>query len=283
MTAPPPGPVTDLPVGATAAAAYRAFFAQLRFLPRAVAVPFLMSILLSIAALLIVDLSAFFAILSLVPYTLFGVTWYRLNLFGPGPATTGFGLTWGKPHWQFLRYVILMTLLNLIALPIYAAPLAGAAQAGTGLGLSAAVFSLGVIIALAYVMLRVSFVFPAAAAGEDYGLKHAWRHSTGQGWRLLIGLFFVMLPLIAFMALLAPLISAPFMPPPGEVPSVESMAGSAEEIGSTFAWLKMMTLVFEYLLLAVIMTYISIAFQTCTGWVADQGNLPAVPDEPDKD
>ncbi|MEM7226232.1 MAG: hypothetical protein AAF495_24855 [Pseudomonadota bacterium] len=278
MSAPPPGPVTDLPIGATVASSYRTFVVQLRYLPKAMAVPFLLSILLWIATLMIVQLGTFFQLLALIPYTLFGVTWYRLNLYGPVVGAPVLGLSWGKEHWRFLRFVILVTLLNMVGFGIVISPMAAAGPAAS---LGVAAFTLCGIVALAFVLVRVSFVFPAAAVGEVYGFKHAWRHSVGQGWRLLLGVILVLLPLLALMGFIAPIISAPLLE---QIPETGGTAGelaTPEELGATLGRFQLIQVILEYPMLALIMTYVSIAFQTCTGWVPDQPNLPAAPDEPD--
>lgn len=281
MNAPPPGPIATLPVSATVAATYRTFFGQLRYLPRAMAVPFLLSILLWIATLMVVQLATLFALLSLVPYTIFGVTWYRLNLMGPNAGAPVIGFQWQSQHWRFLRYVILVMLANIVVIQLAMAPIMVSAEGAAGASMGGALFTLIALIGLGYVLVRISFVFPAAAVGEQYGFKHAWRHSVGQGWRLLLGLFFVLLPLIALMAFIAPIIVAPFLDPaPATTPAAPDMA-QAEELGAALARFQLISLIFEYPLLALTMTYVSIAFQTCTGWVADHGNLPATRPEPD--
>ena len=140
------------------------------------------------------------------------------------------------------------------------------------------------ILGLAYVLLRVSFVFPAAAVGEIYGFKHAWRHSAGQGWRLLLGLMFVLLPVIMLIGLILPVVSGVFMDPLPQSGEPTSDIAEAEALRDTLRRVQLLQVILEYPLLALTITYVSIAFQTCTGWIADHGNLPAAPqDRGDRD
>ena len=122
-------------------------------------------------------------LLSLVPYALFGVTWYRLNLLGPQAGAPKLAPTWSRQHTQFFSYVLGFTLLNLAVAPFYLSA-AVPDSAGQVSG-QAALIALAMMVGVGYLTARLSFVFPAISVGETYSLKQSWRHTASQGWRLL--------------------------------------------------------------------------------------------------
>lgn len=275
-TPPPSGPLQALPIGATVRDSFRIFMAQLPFLPRALASPMILSLVIAILSLLAPALFGVFMILSLVPFALFGVTWYRLNLLGPQAGAPKLGPTWSRDHTRFFSYVLGFTLLNLAVAPFYlgaAVPDSSGQTSGQAL-----LLALAVMLAVGYLTVRISFVFPAISVGETYSLKDSWNHTKSQGWRLLGALFLVMLPLMAIMVGLAMALSS-------GLPDAETLAENPEafeQVSGVLVWMQLIGLVFQYISMALVITMFSQAFVTLTGWVPDQGNVPAV-QEPDDD
>ncbi len=121
--------------------------------------------------------------------------------------------------------------------------------------------SLGMLVAsyfvsffVLYVVLRLSFVLPAVAVDESYGLADSWRQTKGQGWRMLFAMLLAFLPLwlVQFMALnLWETEVSTTGPEPGTI--------------DTFAFALVM-LVLKYLGVGLYVTLVSIAFRTCSGW-----------------
>ena len=86
---PPPAALQRVPIRETARAAYRTVFGQLDQLARAALLPFLLNTVLAAPTLLAAGNPILFVVmllLTLVPYTLFGVTWHRLTLLGQPSA-----------------------------------------------------------------------------------------------------------------------------------------------------------------------------------------------------
>ncbi|MEM7170814.1 MAG: hypothetical protein AAF530_11635 [Pseudomonadota bacterium] len=281
---PPQQALRGLPIGETFSKAYRSLFDNLRHFPKALFFPILLSIGLSIAfsgfiftndslpdtggAELGFSLE-FLALqlLSAVPYALFTTAWHRLVLFGADQEPPSL-----MPHWHRRHTRMLLTLLavNIAwALPVFgilaiwypaAEPYFNAVLAGTtpdqidpqvaagALPLLGAMSVWG-FLAL-FLFLRISFVFPAIAADESYGVGDAWRHTRGQGFRLIVVFFAISLPVFFVSALL---VGLPFV-----------------------------SLVINYLLIALWTGLFSTAFRHSTGWIPDAPTAP-VPWDGDRD
>ena len=112
-------------------------------------------------------------------------------------------------------------------------------------------------------MLRLSFVFPAAAVDERYGLGDAWRQTRGQGLRLIAILVLILVPVYAALILLTGLIGFAI----GLAAHV-SHDHASEPVGlAIFLLSASVGIVLGYIALALGVTMISTAFRTCSGWV----------------
>ncbi len=273
---PPPAAVRNVPVGETIRAAYGAVFGSLGLLLKAAALPFLLSIVVLFLAVMAGDnavLSFVLTVVGFVPYTLFGVAWHRLTLLGPGRGAPVAFPAWRRRHWRFLGYVVAVTgLFYLLAAPILALGIGGQGTVieGPRLLLMIAMVLVG-IVGLPYVLVRLSFVFPAVAVDENYTLKEAWVHTRGQGFRLLATLILTALPMLIVVWLVGSLLGSLVLP---EI-AVEGGAGSPEEAlrqalsenAATFALAQLVLAVLNYIVMALVVSAISIAFRLCTGWV----------------
>jgi len=125
-------------------------------------------------------------------------------------------------------------------------------------------------------MMRLSFVFPAVAVDEAYRLKHSWTHTKGQGLRLLGALFLTAIPVLA----LAWVVSALFGVLPFAEPEAQMGAVIAENSVAIFVS-QVVVVALNYVLMALVVSIISIAFRSCTGWVPALGGPPNLSPPPE--
>lgn len=258
-------------------AAYGAVFGSLGLLLKAAALPFFLS--LSIVGLsLTTQLNAFLSLIltfaGFVPYTLFGVAWHRLTLLGPGEATPITFPSWRRRHWRFLGYVASMTGgIYLVSLPFIIVGMRIRESGAQGMALLFIVLAAIAIPLMPYVMIRISFVFPAAAVDEKYTLTNAWAHTKGQGFRLLATLFVTALPMLAVIWGMNSLLGMLLLP--DIVTSTQDAGMSPENAfhqaiannSATFLIAQLALAAVNYVVMALMVSAISIAFRLCTGWV----------------
>ncbi len=267
---PPPAAVQRVPIGKTAAAAYRTVFGQLNQLVRAALLPFLLNTVLVAPTLMAAGNPLLFVVmvlLTLVPYTLFGVTWHRLALLGkpsaPAPVFPG----WQRRHWRFYGYALVIMGINAVLqigleIAVGGPPIDESGMVVTEEAMRFVLIMAGGLAVFAYLALRLSFVFPAVAVDESYGLRHAWTHTRGQGLRLILIMAITLLPMLFVgMTVIAIMVGA--LAPIGDA------AGPG---GHAFAYLLMSAL--SYVLLALSLAVISTAFRICTGWIATASGPP---------
>lgn len=266
---PPPSAVQLVPIGATIRTAYASVFGQIGLVAKTAFLPFLISAVLVVPSLTARDSLAMVVIVSLlrlVPYTLFGVTWHRLILLGAHIAPPVVFPGWRRRHWRFYGFALAITALTtaLVAIISLASLAITGGGAGPGSAPESAEVTLGALMAILsallvaiYFMLRFSFVFPAVAVEEPYGLGDAWRHTRGQGLRLMLVMFLALSPVVLLGWMLIALLVAPFTGPPG--------SGSVAASGGVIAYTLGTAL--GYLSLALSLTVISSAFRICTGWI----------------
>ncbi len=281
-TPPPASAVRKLPVGATVLETYGRVLGKPGLLLRAVAAPFLLSVLLASVILvgrLQSPLVTLLFVLGFLPYALFGVAWHRVTLLGPVAGRPSLVSLWRRRHWRFLGYMVAVTLISYSV--IMAAITFAINVTAPGDGEIFDAFRGGLLLAvliLAYLVTRLSFVFPAVAVDESYGLAHSWNHTRGQSIRLLSLLTLTALPLVALLGaigwffgdyiLFGLRASALEVESPFKSDGYFTLAEdySAENIIMFFTS-ECLIVALNYLLLAVLVSAISIAFRTCTGWV----------------
>jgi len=289
-SSPPPAAVSRLPVLATVREAYGVVLGEPGLLLRAVAAPFLLSILiagLTLAMPALPLVSFILAIAGLAPYAIFGVAWCRLTLLGPEAGRPPLAPSWAPRHWRFFGYQVALAIIafGLIVPPLLIGTfqVATAASASNS-GAAALAFLLGeiaVVFGVVYLAARLSFVFPAAAADEIYTLRHAWAHTRGQGMRLLGTIALSIVPAVTVLWVIAQILGIFALP---EIDSSVLQDGkSPEEVirqylidnaGLIIAAQIVMTGM-SYLVMAVTMSAISIAFRISTGWVPAVAPPPA--------
>ncbi len=276
-TTPPREALRKLPVIKTVREAYARVFRNPRLLARASLMPFSLSIaLIALGFSVPVTSSLGFlsAILGLLPYTFFGVAWHRLTLLGPVAGAPPLLPAWRQRHWRFLGYLLAVMLIGYGAIAMVFSlafavvqPEIEAMSAGLGLMIFA-----GTAI-LAFIMARLSFVFPAVSVDESYRLRHAWTHTKGQGLRLIGATLLASAPMVALIWAVSGILGALLIAAPAAVPGQDGLPPEARAQAFVDANLGALMLTqaigaaINYVLMALMVSVISIAFRTCTGWV----------------
>jgi membrane-anchored glycerophosphoryl diester phosphodiesterase (GDPDase) len=183
---------------------------------------------------------------------------------------------WRRQHWRFYGYLLgLMGLLMLASLPIglllavYAASFMGGEDARQP---SQALIAMVVlfVIPLFYLVVRLSFVFPAVSVDESYRFVHAWRHSRGQGWRLAGAIVVTLLPVGLLSGLTTLAVSFAYF---GDTRLITG-EGLVDDSGNVVAGAQSAMLVdavvtqpLGYIMTALFVTVLSFAFRVSTGWI----------------
>jgi len=288
QSTPPPRAVRALPILATVREAYGRVFLQLGLVAKAGALPFALSVLLTglgLSAMHSPLASVLIALASLVPYTLFGVSWHRATLLGAAAAPPPLLPGWKQRHWRFLGYlaaVILIVYGLILVLSLVGAALLSLGRAETGPGPAAQIALIGAVaLIIFYVLLRLSFVFPAVAVDETYGLRHSWRHTRGQGLRLLAAMSLTVAPLVLVGWVKATIVDGALFGgleiETGEaMPTPEQVSAWVRENAPALMVSQLINAVIGYVGMALTLSVASLAFRTCTGWVPAT-TLPANP------
>jgi hypothetical protein len=282
-TTPPREALRKLPVIETVREAYVRVFRNPRLVARASLMPFSLSmalIALGFSVPVTSSLGFLSAILGLLPYTFFGVAWHRLTLLGPVAGAPPLLPAWRQRHWRFLGYLLAVMLIGYAAIAMVFSlafavvqPEIEAMSAGLGLMIFA-----GTAI-LAFIMARLSFVFPAVSVDESYRLRHAWTHTKGQGLRLIGATLLASAPIVALIWAVSGILGALLIADPAAVPGQDGLPPEARAQAFVDANLGALMLTqavgaaINYVLMALMVSVISIAFRTCTGWVPAAGGL----------
>jgi hypothetical protein len=210
----------------TVTRAYRFVFGQPVRLVTALALPFLLWLLLQwVVAPLIVEAfhavwsptngesgallgkgkyvagKAVYAVIVATIQTLFAVAWHRFVLLGPTSARPRPIPPWRHRHWYFLGYLLLLEFVFYVPTDL---PLLFAVSTYVQVPISPWVI-LGAYmsnLAVLYLAARLSLVLPARAIDQELTLRQSWRRTQGQGLRLLAATLLSMLPVLPFAALL---------------------------------------------------------------------------------
>ncbi len=280
-TTPPRKALRKLPVMATVKEAYARVFDNPRLLARASLMPFCISlalIALSFTVPVVSALGYLIGILGLLPYTFFGVAWHRLTLLGPVAGAPPRLPIWAPRHWRFLGYLLVTMLIGSGATAVVFSLGFMAIQPGPdALPAVAGLMPLVGFAIVAYVMIRLSFVFPAVSVDEKYRLRHAWTHTKGQGLRLLGATVIAAAPLVALVWGVSEILGAVLFaePAPGQdgLPAVAQMEAFVEANLGALLLIQTITAAINYVLMALMVSVISIAFRICTGWVPAVGGM----------
>ena len=265
---PPQEAIQKLPVFQTVVTASVEVFSNLPSLAKAAALPFAISLGISFLAWGSSGspgTDMLLGLLGLIPYTYFGVAWHRYVLLGAERATPSTLPPLAPRHGRFLFFAGLLFL-------VYALPNIAINQAAQPLlevegqpdpELAAEVFAkvlpFFAILIVAFVLtLRFSFVFPAVAVDENYGLGDSWRHARGQTLRLFLGLVLLVLPLALTIVIV--------------VSALTAATAGGSNLPAILA-----SVALNYLGTGLTLAFISTAFRECTGWVPDEATSPSSP------
>ncbi len=277
---PPSLAIRKLPVGATFAEAYSLVFGGLGLLVKAAAIPYLISTVLAVLSFMAQSnwaLAMLIVVLGFVPYTIFGVSWHRLTLLGPSAGAPSVTPAWKRRHSRFLGYALAVTL---IGYALMAMTMLSGVLLASAVGILAMVIIFGGLVVFFYWMMRLSFVFPAVAVDEAYRLAHAWTHTRGQGFRLIGLMIITAVPMIAVSWALGGILGLALlgdltMPAGTEgAPPEAVMQDFGAENAAPFIVIQFIMVAVNYLLTALLVSAISIAFRSCTGWVPAPGRGP---------
>lgn len=259
---PPATAVQSVSVGPITAASYKFVSDQRALLLRAAVVPYILQIIIAYGLAFLDDRQSILSdtldlFVWIIPHTIFGVAWYRVTLLGPEAAYPSIFAPIERRHYIFCAY-------GFVAGLIYSLPIMGVLQLTTDAKeLGRAIATLLAYGLLPYILLRLSFVFPAASVDEQYRFRHSWRHTRGQGLRLFMVGLGVILPgslIGAFLVVLGLLVSKVVAP---EILSQPIGGGST----LVFAVRSLFLPILDFVLTALLISAISIAFRICTGWV----------------
>ncbi len=269
QTTPPPAALRKLAVLQTLSEAYGRVLTNLPLLARAAMVPFLLSLALvaaSFAAAESLPLTTLIIVLGFVPYTIFGIAWHRVTLLGPAAGAPPLVPAWRQRHWRFLGYLAAVTLIGYgVTVMVFSIAITVVQPGAEVTPRALSVVLIAGTLILAYVMMRLSFVFPAVAVDEAYRLKHSWTHTKGQGLRLLGALLLTAIPMLALVWVVSALFGAFLFTEPA-APEAQMEAVIAENSVAIYVS-QMVMVALNYGLMALVVSVISIAFRTCTGWV----------------
>ena len=297
-------PRQKLPVFQVVGETYKSFFRHLLYLPQAALLPILVGAPLYWAywqilkgmmlgapggasqAILLVPI--YFVLI--FTFVIFFVAWYRLELLGADREQPPIFPLPRRRHWRFVGYTLLIFLIYLaIGLVFGVLPMAalapelgpdGAAMAQTtGLALLLPVWWLVLFCVIIFIVLRLSFVFPAVSVDEAYSLSDSWRHTKGQTLRLFAALFLVSIPPVTAIMIFSLATSPDFMMSP------EGPAGMApEQIVAEMEDHFLRSLIGGYVLgllyWAILIGAMVAAFKVLTGWYPEpESAAPTVPSD----
>ncbi len=263
---PPETAVTSLPVLASVKDSYRLVFTNLWAVPAAVLLPallylvwYLFATYSGVAAIgsgevhivtLLLMLPALF--IQILATTLLYVAWHRFTLLGPVAGRPKYLYGLARRHWRYLGNILLVFMIIFFTIFVLAITLRFL--------LPQVAVVLLVVTAYFALLIKFSFVFPAIAVDENYGIRNAWKQSNGQELRLAAGFFLCLLPALLLWFLLNwDLI-------------MQILANQQPQVAPRSFLLSAFVTGFTILNGLVVMSFLSIAFATCTGWV------PAAPD-----
>jgi hypothetical protein len=284
---PPPTAIQRVTVFQTMREAYRAVFTSLPLLMRAAFLPYVLSVAIAFLSLFAVQnafLTFVMTVFGFVPYTLFGVAWHRVTLL-QGMEVPSLFPSWTARHWRFMGYAMALTgiaYLLWVLVFVTMAKIWGGQQIDAARGALLPLLGIAALGILVFLTMRISFVFPATAVDERYTLRDSWSHTSGQTLRLAATLFVTAMPIMILLMIANGIVSSAVLSGASTLPEgsthEEALTHLMEENMGTLIVAQIVFSVFSYILMALMVSAISIAFRTCTGWVPlGAGGPPVAP------
>ncbi len=201
-----------VPILETVTEVYRDFFQNIAYLPRLALLPFSLSFALLLLSYLSDSegLRLLLDILEVGPIALFAFLWHRLLLYGPNPETLRALPPFDDAFRRFVLYTLMLLaplLLMQEMMPPPPPPGSDPAVMQEQLRSQAGImfFLLPLLIVYLVVMVGLSFLFPATAAGKRYGPRDAWRDANGIKFALFVMILLTLVPLqVAMWLVLVP-------------------------------------------------------------------------------
>lgn len=143
------------------------------------------------------------AFLTLFFLSIFSVAWFRHQITGRRERGTRFQFVVGRRELRYYFYFTVFAL-SLFIPPVLLASLAIPLAHMTGEpGITLGAISALLVIVCVTIAVRASLAFPAMAMGRDRGYAASWQQTKGSSWRLFSVLLVLILPAVAFYALIA--------------------------------------------------------------------------------
>ena len=181
------------------------FFSRLGLFFHLVTIPWILSLVLRIAADTVSDRSLSVVLVEklvdVIPTVMFIVPWMRLVLLGPGRIERLPGLGWSRRETAFLVHLVKVAGIPFLLIAAFTLIVGAAEPAAFGAPPAgpdairreamAAPFGTGFIVS-ALLALRVSFGLAATAVDLGWSPRRSWAYGRGSSWPI-IGSLFVML------------------------------------------------------------------------------------------
>mgnify|MGYP000518940684 CR=1 FL=1 len=186
--------IPRIPPLSTAARSFAFFFANMRLFAICAIVPLVLSQAIWLACYFLIggfwdEIAAKF--ISIIPATLFIITWCRIVLLDHKRGLLASVIRWGRPHWQVAWILILI---HVIRTPVQDLFIPLVTETETYIGYAGLVIYLLLYFLCFAVTLRMALAQPSHAVGAPISLARAWDISREQGLRLLVAVYMVTLP-----------------------------------------------------------------------------------------
>ncbi|WP_020590650.1 hypothetical protein [Kiloniella laminariae] len=207
----------------------------------------------------------------------FYVCWIRFRFKGENDMRSGLITSLQKRNWVVFGKLLLLVIASYLVLGVFMLVFAFALDNSLPEFIKVGLF-LAIMALYCILLLRFSYVIPAAALDEPYGFGDSWRHTRGQSLKLFGS--FLLLSLIWFVALF--ILSLAFFLLAGIVSIFLPSLGNGETF-TQFLFIMMTSYRFLYLQLPLQFAFIVISFllflphlnmllycfRTNTGWADD--------------
>ena len=186
-----------LPILDTVAEVYRDFFRHIVHLPRLALLPFTISF--GIAALSAAagpgELRFLLGVVSILPVALFNFLWFRLLLFGANAETLRPMPSLDGSFKRFLLYSVMLVLPLLILMQMMPQlPEPGGGEPPSPQATGGLMLALPLLVVYIVVVVGLSFLLPATAAGKSYGPGDAWQDARGAKFALFAIILLTLIP-----------------------------------------------------------------------------------------
>lgn len=204
-------------------------------------------------------------ILVLIPYTAFAVSWHRYVLLGPIKGRPRIIPTAARRHFRYFRVFFVVTVAYMVPLIgagilILSGPDISNPQFVTFATVSPFLLTVLAYLILPYPFARVCFVFPQVAINGTDSFKNSWRRTRGKGLQIYLMILAAGLPIVLISYVGVFFAGVYYARSVG----IEIYNASKSELVLV---LGLFDRLLDFLTLALVVSAISVAYRTCTGWV----------------